>query len=287
MSTHGDSFEPHPALAAFAQPLSNGLFCFDSRQGDQTVVLVHGNGDEADTWRHVLPGLAASYRVIAVDLPGFGRSVPRDPGDLSALAAGALDLIEHLGLERVHLVGSSLGAAVTAKLATDAPDRVRSLTMVGGAPPSPDAQPSDGVRALLEPGVGEAYYNGLREQSEDAAYATLEPYYANLAGLPEADRAFLRARVWARVWSDTQRNAFFAALRSLFKDAFTPKFDGLPLLLVWGEHDQIVPLSGTQVLREAHPHAKLEIIAGSGHLPHQEHPEAFLRVLQAFLGEYA
>ena len=109
--TYGDGFKPHPLLEPYAKTI-NQTFYFDSGEDvDRAVlVLVHGNGDEADTWRHVFTPLSRSFRVLALDLPGFGRSKPLDNGNLKSLAAALSSFLEAVKLTRVHLVGSSLGA---------------------------------------------------------------------------------------------------------------------------------------------------------------------------------
>ena len=287
---HGDDFAPHPALEAFARRLEpDGLFFYDAGPNANSVagsvvVLIHGNGDEADSWRHVLPMLAEQSRVIAPDLPGFGRSRALGQGNLNDLAAGVLRILESERLKSVHLVGSSMGAVVACLLAPHL--QVSSLTLCGGSASSLGlSEPSAGVKALLEPGVGEAYYTGLRDAGIDAAYDTLKPYYANLEGLSESDRSFLRDRVWARVWSDSQRAAFFAGLRSLFDPNLAlniANLEHLRMLLLWGEHDTIMPISAAHKLHAALPNSRLEVIPQTGHLPHQERPEAFTNTLEAF-----
>jgi pimeloyl-ACP methyl ester carboxylesterase len=290
---HGDAFTPHPALEVFARRLEpDGLFFYDagpntgSNVGSTAdpVVLIHGNGDEADSWRHVIPSLANHHRVIAPDLPGFGRSRALGHGDLHDLAAGVLRILESEGLKSVHLVGSSMGAVVACLVAPRL--QVSSLTLCGGSASSLGlSEPSAGVKALLEPGVGEGYYTGLRDAGIDAAYETLKPYYAKLEGLSESDRSFLRDRVWARVWSDSQRAAFFAGLRSLFDPNLglnTSSLEHLRTLLLWGEHDQVMPLEAAHKLHTALPNSRLEVIPEAGHLPHQERPEAFVSTLEAF-----
>ena len=277
----GDGFAPPPELAPFARE-SGGLFLYDAGAGPP-LLLLHGNGDEADTWRQVLPELATTWRVIAPDLPGFGRSKPVGEGSLSDLAGAVVGLLNALDLRGVQVVGSSLGAAVASEVAARARDRVVGLTLVGGGPAG---HFGEGGSPLAAPGVGEAFYNGLRDQGQDAAYATLTPFYTDLAALPEADRAFLRERVWARVWSDTQRDAFLAALRSLFTtEALDPvRLSGLPVHLIWGERDVIVPLALAQNLRRALPDSTLTVLPGVGHLPQQEQPSEFLKALSAVLG---
>jgi pimeloyl-ACP methyl ester carboxylesterase len=288
--THGDDFAPHPTLEAFARKLEpDGLFFYDAGPNANSVagsvvVLIHGNGDEADSWRHVMPALAEQHRVIAPDLPGFGRSRAIHQGNLHDLAAGVLRILESENLKSVHLVGSSMGAVVAGLVAQHV--QASSLVLCGGSASSLGlSEPSAGIKALLEPGTGEAYYTGLRDAGIDAAYDTLKPYYANLEQLPEPDRQFLRNRVWARVWSDLQRAAFFAGLRSLFDPNLvlnTTNLEHLRTLLLWGKHDQIVPLEAAHQLHAALPKSKLEVIPEAGHLPHQERPEAFVDALESF-----
>jgi pimeloyl-ACP methyl ester carboxylesterase len=284
---HGDGFKAYATLEPYSGNLG-GVFYFDSEpvSDKPSVILIHGNGDEADTWRHVFSSLAKSFRVLALDLPGFGRSLPAENADLDSFASALSKFIDSLKLSSVHLVGSSMGALICTMYAGQNPNRVASLTLVGGANlDSGDLETNPGIKSLLEPGIGEGYYNGLRTLGQDAAFASLEPYYANLQAMPQSDLEFLNERVWARVWSDTQRDAFLAALRSLFgsRPPTTNKLEKLPLQLIWGEHDHIVPILAAEQLQKSLPQAKLEVIGGAGHLPHQEQPTAFLKVLESFL----
>jgi pimeloyl-ACP methyl ester carboxylesterase len=284
---HGDGFKAYETLEPYSRDL-NGVFYFDSEPVSikPSVVLVHGNGDEADTWRHVFQPLARSFRVLAFDLPGFGRSLSTENGDLHSLSDALSSFLDALELQKVHLVGSSMGAVICAMYASQHLNRVSSLTLVGGASlDSNDLEVNPGIKSLLEPGIGESYYNGLRSLGQDAAFATLEPYYANLQAMPATDLAFLRERVWARVWSDTQRDAFLAALRSMFNQSVI-KISGLeqmPLQLIWGERDHIVPIQAAEQMQKTYHQAKLAVIKDAGHLPHQEQSGTFLKVLEPFL----
>ncbi len=284
----GDDFKPHPKLEPFLRQLEDIAY-FDSSSGAKSVVLIHGNGDEADSWRHVFTALGTQRRVIAVDLPGFGRSRATGDGSIANLASSVQSFLEALGVCEVDLIGSSLGAVVAARITANAPRLIRSLTIIGGSSPSfGGLHANAALQPLLEPGTGELYYTGLRELGQQAAFDSLRPYYAALDALPATDLEFLRQRVWARVWSNTQRTAFFAGLRGLFSDnsssdAAPLELPSLPTLLIWGESDQIVPISHAHTLLRQLPHATLEVIAGSGHLPQQERPLEVLRVLEDFL----
>src|SRR5262249_54012410 len=129
-------------------------------------------------------------------------------------------------------------------------------------------------------------------RSQDEAYRTLRPYYGDLDALPEEERAFLRTRVWARVWNSGQRRAFLSALRwlaverALRAPVFRERLAHLavPTLLIRGEHDHIVPSSEGAALAALLPQAQLLIIPGSGHLPQQEKPDELIQAIEAIEG---
>jgi pimeloyl-ACP methyl ester carboxylesterase len=305
--------EPPPLLRPYAHTRDVGgmrLHYYDAGAGAAPpLVLIHGLGDEADTWRHIFLPLAERRRVIALDLPGFGRSdKPYRHYTVTFFARAVWALLAALDLDQVVLMGSSLGAFVCQRLAIARPAAVAQLVLIGGAmairpagqpaptpAPAPASTPAHTTRRspvrlwlYLTPVVGELLYTGLR-RSQDLAYASLRPYYHDLTGLPAADRAFLRERVWARVWSSGQRRAFLSTQRwagielSLRMPAWRERLQQLatPTLLIWGEHDAVVPRARGEAMAAALPNAELRIIAGSGHLPQQERPAALLDVLQA------
>jgi pimeloyl-ACP methyl ester carboxylesterase len=301
--------DPPPPLRPYARTRDVGglrLHYYDAGAGAAPpLVLIHGLGDEADTWRHVFLPLAERRRVIALDLPGFGRSdKPYRSYTVTFFARTVWALLSALNLDPVVLVGSSLGAFVAQRLAIARPAAVAQLVLIGGSmaimpahPPAPAPAPTSArapsrspVRLLLylTPGVGELLYTGYR-RSQDLAYASLRPYYHDLTALAEADRAFLRERVWARVWSNGQRRAFLSTQRwagielHMRMPAWRERLLQLtiPTLLIWGEHDAVVPRARGEAVAVALPNAELRIIAGSGHLPQQERPAALLDLLRA------
>jgi pimeloyl-ACP methyl ester carboxylesterase len=236
----------------------------------------------------MLPALAARRRVIAPDLPGFGRSdKPRRAYTMAFFAGSIAALLGTLGVDRVTLAGHSLGAAIAQRLALARPGLAERLVLVAGGLPIQPRRPPAQLWRFLAPGVGELIYTALR-RSQDQAYATLRPYYHDLDALPAEERAFLRERVWARVWSAGQRRAFLSALRWLALEriaralAFRKRLALLriPTLLIWGDHDLIVPRAVGQDLEALLPDARLQIVLGCGHLPQQERPAELLAMLQ-------
>lgn len=287
-----DMMDVPPELSAFSQEqlIAGGLRLHYYAAGPAqapVLLLAHGLGDEADTWRLVLPQLAEHYRVIAPDLPGFGRSAkPRRAYTLAFFAQALAGLLESLGIARATLLGHSMGAAIVQRLALARPQLAERLVLISGALPTEPGWPSGPSWWFLTPGVGEALYTSLRRSNDDA-YATLRPYYADLDALPAEDRAFLRARVWARVWSAGQRRAFLSALRWMAIDrglrATTLRGRlaqlALPTQLIWGDRDQIVPPAVGEQVAALLPQAHLSVIADCGHLPQQERPAELLAAL--------
>jgi pimeloyl-ACP methyl ester carboxylesterase len=250
-------------------------------------VLLHGLGDEADTWRHVFHPLAEHYRVVAPDLPGFGRSdKPRGAYPLSFLRETVLALMEAVGAPRASLLGHSLGAAIAQSAALEQPERVTALTLVGGSLTSRAAKVNQALLLMALPVAGAAMYNSLRRDPR-AAYESLRPFYARLDDLPQADREFLFQRVNERVWSDGQRDAFLAILRYLVWTA--PREQArlearlarlaTPTHAIWGELDAINSVASGRALTQVQAAARLTVLAGCGHAPHQEAPEVFLRAV--------
>jgi pimeloyl-ACP methyl ester carboxylesterase len=288
-----ESLMPAPAgLEPYARTVVAGdlrLHCYvGGPEGAPALVLIHGLGDEADSWRRVFAPLSQSYRVIALDLPGFGRSDrPRRAYTVGFFARAAADLMAALGIGRATLAGSSMGGMIAQRLALAAPQLVERLILIDGCLPTTRTMPSGPIWAFLTPGAGELAYTRLR-RSQDEAYATLRPYYADLDALPPEERAFLRARVWARVWSDGQRRAFLSALRWLSIDGATRADSYRRLLrscptpthLIWGDHDVIAPISLAHANAALQPNAQLSVISSCGHLPHQERPDKLLDLLE-------
>ena len=262
-----------------------GLARFDSMLGLHLIeagvglplVLIHGLGDEGDSFRHVVDALTGAWRVVAPDLPGFGRSpLPAKPG-LAALESALGALLARLGPS--VLVGSSLGAALAGRAARR--HGALGLVLVDGLP---DLHPNlpEAMAVMAAPGAGEARFALLRAGGPDAAFASLEPFYAQLNALPTEDQAFLRERVWERVNNPAHEAAFLAVLRDLAsgrEGGADGPFLGIPSLTIWGSDDHLTPAPKTSDFLER----PMVVIEGAGHLPFQERPHEFLAALSPFL----
>lgn len=297
MNQFQGSMQPFAGLESWvrrAQLPASGIAIhyYDTGDGEQTpdtaapVVLLHGLGDEADTWRHVLPRIY-TRRAIAPDLPGFGRS---DQGKhtytIPFFAETLLELIDHLALPEVVLVGHSTGAIIAQEFALRNPQRVQRLVLIGGSLVAGESKPEPSLLMFLIPGLGEWAYNRLRKDP-DAAYRSLEPYYHRLQDLPQADRDFLYQRVNERVWSDGQRRGFLSTLRGMVR--WLPSVQKelperlrnspTPTTIIWGENDRIMPVQGANTLISLVPNARFVVVPGAGHNVHQEKPEMIVEAI--------
>lgn len=252
------------------------------------IVLLHGLGDEADTWQYVFPLLAERHSVIAFDLPGFGRSdKPRRAYTLAFYAQTLDALLKELQIKQARLVGHSLGAAIVQRFALAHPEAVERLVLVGGCLPIEQHAPASSSWLFLTPGLGELIYTSLR-RSQAGAYDTLRPYYFDLDALPQEQRDFLNQRVWARVWSSGQRRGFLSTFRWLHVDGYlrAKQFRrrlgelDLPVHLIWGEADKVRPPTSAETMLALLPNARLDLIANAGHNLQQEQPAELVRLIE-------
>jgi pimeloyl-ACP methyl ester carboxylesterase len=257
----------------------------EARGSGRPVLLVHGLGASTYTWRHVAPGLSARYRVVAVDLKGFGRaSKPRDR-HYSVLdqARHLVELVGRLGLTDLTIVGHSLGGGV-ALAAVGSPSmagRVRSLVLIDSMA---YRQRFPWLLTLLRlPLLGPAGLQLLPKKTQ--VRLALRTAYHRPVRISETSvdvyAAPLRTASGRRALVETARSILPADA-----DAFTEGYGSIdrPTLILWGRHDAIVPLSVGERLHHAIEGSRLVVIDDAGHLPHEETPAAVSAELDRFLG---
>ncbi|MFE1956330.1 alpha/beta fold hydrolase, partial [Streptomyces sp. NPDC059524] len=254
----------------------------------RAILLIHGIGDSSDTWRDVMPGLARNYRVIAPDLLGHGASdKPRADYSLAAYANGMRDLLGVIGVERVTLVGHSLGGAVAMQFAYQFPERCERLVLVGTGGISRQVTPL--LRAATLPGA-ELLMMALRMPTMRTqiglAVKALQFLDTNL-GVDAPDLL----RVVDALPDGTSRNAFIRTLRAVvdWRGQVGTMLDrcylaqGMPTMLVWGGRDQVVPAAHAGLGHVAMPGSRLEIFEDAGHFPFRTDPQRFETVLRDFI----
>jgi pimeloyl-ACP methyl ester carboxylesterase len=289
--------QPWPSLAEYGRQINLfdlNLFYFEAGERNRsTLLMIHGLGDEADTWRHVFLPLAENYHTLALDLPGFGRSgKPEVDYTPQFMMETIIEFLDQLEITGSILMGSSLGGILAHGLALNNPTRVNGLILVGGALLQSKPMGDMSMWLMRLPLLGEWLYTRLRKDP-DAAFNSLSNVYHALEGLPESDRKFLYTRVNQRVWSDGQRRGYFSTLRNLtpwvkqIQADLSERLMGLemPTLILRGEFDGLFSETNAKGIAATQPYAEKATIEEAGHLPHQENPRDFLNAVKPWLEE--
>ena len=241
------------------------------------LLLIHGLGYARWGWEPVLPGLAERFDVVLFDNRGIGESdAPPGPYTAGEMADDAIQVLDEAGVDRAHVVGTSLGGMVAQELALGYPDRVDRLVLACTTPGGPKAHPMPqqtltlmAEAATLEPAVA------LRRFVENA-----------LAPATVAEHPGLVDRIMAHRLETAQQPAAWAA-----QAAAGATFDAYgrlgalaaPALVQHGDEDVVVDPRNADLLVELLPDARLERFPGTGHLFFWEAPERFVSSVSAFL----
>ncbi|SFF50310.1 alpha/beta fold hydrolase [Blastococcus tunisiensis] len=250
------------------------------------LLLLHGIGNNCHTWSGVIDRLAETHTVIAPDLLGHGNSdKPRGDYSIAGYANGMRDLLSVLDIEQATVVGHSLGGGIALQFAYQFPERCQRLAVVGSGGLGPEL--SAGLRAATLPGaelvvtalagVSGPLRTGLQAVEKVGRVAG----WRRLGDLAEAVDALLALK-------DVEaRRAFLRTLRGVVDargQAVTALdrlylADSIPMLVVWGGRDPIVPPRHAETVRALVPTARIEVFEDAGHWPHLDEPDRFCDVL--------
>lgn len=272
--------------------------------GAEPAIFIHGLGGASTNWTDLIDLLSRPVQgqpaapvlaCAAIDLPGFGSSPPAS-GDYSinAHATAVIQLIEEQGLGPVHLIGNSLGGAVSTRVAARRPDLVRTLVLVSPALPDLRPRPLPMRLALAAiPAVGPVIMSGLRRlPAESRTDRALRDVYTDPAIVHPTRRREEIAEILRRdtlIYADqalimTARSLvseyFKVGRRSLWRDAATI---AAPALILHGSHDRLVnPVMAAKAAR-AFPTARVLVLPGVGHVAMMERPALVATEIRAFL----
>jgi len=250
------------------------------------LLLVHGMAGSSSTWRSVLPLLSRQYRVIAPDLLGHGGSdKPRHDYSLGAHANTLRDLTAALGIDRVTLVGQSLGGGIAMQLAYQHPELCERLVLVSSGGLGPEV--SWMLRLLSLPGAEYLMPVLFPSFVRDVGNAVSRALYRLGIRAPHAEEEW---RSYVSLTEPGNRDAFVRTLRSVVDvgGQTVSANDRLylssrvPTLIMWGRRDPIIPVDHAFAAHDAIAGSRLEIF-DSGHFPHTEEPHRFVDVLSEFV----
>lgn len=254
--------------------------------GDQgsPIVFIHGIGSAIETWALNVEALAQQHRVYALDLVGSGRSdKPLGSYSLVALAEFVKGFADVMGLDRLSLIGNSMGGGVALQFSLSYPQQIEKLVLVNSL--GLGQAVSWSLRLANLPLVDRFYKPTrsstaltLKQAVENQALITdewIDRFYdlLSLPGAPEALIAQIRANV---DWSGVRR------------EVYQPIVDRLstitaPTLVVWGKQDQILPVAHAQVAMQQLPNARLQLFDPCGHWSNFERAVEFNRLVSEFL----
>jgi pimeloyl-ACP methyl ester carboxylesterase len=251
------------------------------------ILFVHGLGASWQSWLEQLPEFAASHRVVAMDLPGFGYSEsPSEDISIEYYARWTAQFMDALGIESAAVVGNSMGGFVSAELAIKSPERVQRLVFVSAAifwQNRRRAQPLVQLAKLSDAVVARALVRATddiatRRRLRYAALATAGFRYPQYVSDELAHEMVRSAR---------RTDGFLPALQALAGydlEEELPKIS-CPTLIVWGANDQLVSVKDAERLEDLIPDSRREVFERTGHVAMLERPERFNRLLEEFLAE--
>jgi len=258
------------------------------------LLLLHGIGDNSSTWTEIIPHLAEKYTVIAPDLLGHGRSdKPRADYSVAAYANGMRDLLSTLGIDHATVIGHSLGGGIAMQFAYQFPQMVDRLILVSAGGITTDVHPL--LRLAATPILNEAL-KLLRLPGAVPAVRWVGTVLTRLHGTALYPGAALHdtpdlVRILTELPDPTAHEAYLRTLRAVvdWRGQTVTMLDrcyltaSLPVQLIWGDRDTVIPVSHAHTAHAAMPDSRLETFPGAGHFPFRDDPLRFVHTVEKFL----
>lgn len=263
--------------------------------GAPTAVYVHGLGGSATNWTDLAAQMSTRVPGIAVDLPGFGRTEPQRSFDYSipAHADAVARFVRGLGVGPVHLLGNSMGGAISMYVAADHPDLVRTLTLV--SPAVPDLRPfmsrmSDPRLALAYlPVIGPPVRRSMAAMPvEDRVLQLLKLVFADASRVPQSRKDEAAAEFVERARMAWANPALARSTIGLFRSWLVPRSKSMwtlapritaPTLVVWGADDKMVTVRKAPRTARLIPRGRLLVLPRTGHVAQMERPGTVARAV--------
>ncbi|APE11821.1 alpha/beta fold hydrolase [Rhodococcus pyridinivorans] len=259
----------------------------EAGQGEP-LLLLHGSGPGVTGWRNyrgVLADLAEHYRCLVLEFPGFGVSYPCEGHPMAMASVAVTDFLDGLGLDRVSIIGNSMGGIVGTQFAIAQPERVKKLVTIGGAGRSVFApSPGEGIRLLMEftdDPTRDKLVRWLRSMVYDPAIVTEELIEERWALATEPKTLEIARRMYSTA-------AFAAGAKAAAASDATPYWAQLhkitaPVLLTWGRDDRVSPVDMAMLPMRELRRGELHVFPNCGHWTMIEAREAWLSAVLAFL----
>ena len=259
---------PPPVAPMMAKPSNSGLnIATRGNPSAEKIVLLHGFGSDGLSWQPLLTAIGGGFHFVLVDLPAHGRSSRNDVGrSVHELAEGVLDALSQAGVDDFHLVGHSLGGAVSLALSAFGRLSIRSLTLLAPAGLGPDI---DGgfISGFARASKTESLKPWLLKLFANPAFVSPAFISATMAARTDPDLREAQSQLALSVFPDGTQAA---NLRDVFRDLLIPQ------KIIWGDQDRVIPMQHAFNTGGA---AGLHFLPGVGHLPHVEAAAAVARLV--------
>lgn len=242
----------------------------------QTILMVHGFAANKDNWLRFARHLTQDYRVMALDLPGFGASSkPAGSYDVGTQTERLAGIIDALGLGQLHLIGNSMGGHISALYASRYPNRVASLALLDNAGIT-SPHPSE-LRLRLQ--RGEA--NPLVVRSPEDFQRSLAFIFTKPPYLPESLKGYFAEQAAS---NSSHYDQVFAHLVERYVP-LEPELSKIqaPTLIIWGAEDRVLDVSSVEIMRPLLDKSSVVIMPNTGHAPMIEQPQLTAQHYRAFL----
>lgn len=293
-SPASDSLEafkaPYPAPVDTVLVGDRPIAYHEAGTGEETVVLIHGLGSNLALWRETIPALSENFRVLALDLPGYGLSGKDEvPGTMDFFSDTVVQFMNTHGVDRAHVVGLSMGGQIALTVALDHPERLDRLVLVSpaGIETFTDQQ-GVALKSVYTPQAILAAPEAALQQNIAMNFASYDP---ERFGWLLEQRLALTALPDAAAYATANARSVAGMLDA----PVAHRLDDIaaPTLVLYGAEDALIPnamlnphLTTADVAEEAAeriPNATLDLIKDAGHLPQLEQPEVVNQHLMTFL----
>lgn len=266
------------------------------------LLLLHGIGDDSSAWSDVIGPLARHHTVIAPDLLGHGLSdKPRADYSIAAFANGVRDLLVVLGITRVTVIGHSLGGGVATQFCYQFPRFAERLVLVASGGVARDVNPVlrlvstplalELLAGLRLPGVLPAMRSAARVVASAPDLSRFPTFLSPHHALADHEDLL---RVLSNLTDPTASAAFVRTLRAVvdWRGQVVTMLDRchltgrLPVLVMWGNRDTVIPYSHAFLVHSAIPGSELVTFAGAGHFPFRYDPARFVNVIEDFVARH-
>jgi len=253
------------------------------------VILIHGLSNSIEDWLLNFQMIAGQHRVYAMDLIGHGRTDKPLSAlyNITNLARFIKDFMDTLNIECAHLVGHSLGGAIALTVARNYPSYCNKLVLVDSAGLAQEC--SIVLRLASVPGLGEFLASLLMQGDRKKRISMQRKSWPDPEIVPDE---MIQLKYAAALWKDISKTYFktlraFVNVRGIKRSVFIPIAESIlslanPILVVWGEQDDMLPVSQAQIIKGKAQHAQVEIFENCKHDPMIVNPQRFNQLVIEF-----